>query len=99
MSAVAAIDIGTNSTRLLIVTTGEHVLARESIVTRLGEGVERSGELGEAPQQRVLDVLASYRAAIEEHGVRARRGGHDLRRARRGQRPAVRRARRRDAGL
>ncbi len=63
MSAVAAVDIGTNSTRLLI-TDGERELARESIVTRLGEGVDATGRLGEAPQQRVLDVLAHYRARI-----------------------------------
>ncbi len=64
---VAAVDIGTNSTRLLIAEASRE-LARESIVTRLGEGVDRSGRLGEAPQARVLDVLARYRTAIEAHG-------------------------------
>ena len=66
MTKVAAVDIGSNSTRLLIVE-GERPLARESIVTRLGEGVEATGRLGEAPQQRVLDVLARYRDTIAEH--------------------------------
>jgi exopolyphosphatase/guanosine-5'-triphosphate,3'-diphosphate pyrophosphatase len=56
---VAAIDIGTNSTRLLI-TDG----TRRSIVTRLGEGVDATGRLGDAPMQRVLDVLAHYRELI-----------------------------------
>jgi exopolyphosphatase/guanosine-5'-triphosphate,3'-diphosphate pyrophosphatase len=64
---VAAVDIGSNSTRLLI-TDGRRALARESIVTRLGEGVDAGGRLGEAPMRRVLDVLASFRAAIEAHG-------------------------------
>jgi exopolyphosphatase / guanosine-5'-triphosphate,3'-diphosphate pyrophosphatase len=64
---VAAVDIGSNSTRLLI-ADGEEELARESIVTRLGEGVDASGRLGEAPQQRVLDVLSGFRAKIEAHG-------------------------------
>jgi exopolyphosphatase/guanosine-5'-triphosphate,3'-diphosphate pyrophosphatase len=64
---VAAVDIGSNSTRLLI-TDGRRALARESIVTRLGEGVEASGRLGEAPMRRVLDVLTTFRAAIEAHG-------------------------------
>lgn len=59
MKRVAAVDIGTNSTRLLI-TDG----TRQSIVTRLGEGVDATGRLGEAPQQRVLDVLARYRQLI-----------------------------------
>jgi exopolyphosphatase/guanosine-5'-triphosphate,3'-diphosphate pyrophosphatase len=60
---VAAVDIGSNSTRLLI-TDGERVLDRESIVTRLGEGVDRTGRLGEEPQQRVLRVLRDYRERI-----------------------------------
>jgi exopolyphosphatase/guanosine-5'-triphosphate,3'-diphosphate pyrophosphatase len=64
---VAAVDIGSNSTRLLI-AEGDDELARGSIVTRLGEGVEASGRLGDAPQQRVLDVLRRFRAKIEAHG-------------------------------
>jgi exopolyphosphatase/guanosine-5'-triphosphate,3'-diphosphate pyrophosphatase len=67
VTRVAAVDIGTNSTRLLI-ASGDEELARESIVTRLGEGVDRSGRLGEAGQQRVLDVLHGFRARIAEHG-------------------------------
>jgi exopolyphosphatase/guanosine-5'-triphosphate,3'-diphosphate pyrophosphatase len=67
VSRVAAVDIGSNSTRLLI-AEGEDELARESIVTRLGEGVDSSGRLGDAPQQRVLDVLRDFRAKIEAHG-------------------------------
>ncbi len=67
MIRVAAVDIGSNSTRLLI-TDGKRALARESIVTRLGEGVEASGRLGDAPMRRVLDVLATFRAKIEAEG-------------------------------
>jgi exopolyphosphatase/guanosine-5'-triphosphate,3'-diphosphate pyrophosphatase len=67
VTRVAAVDIGTNSTRLLI-ASGNSELARESIVTGLGEGVDGSGRLGDAPQGRVLDVLAAYRARIAEHG-------------------------------
>jgi exopolyphosphatase / guanosine-5'-triphosphate,3'-diphosphate pyrophosphatase len=67
VSRVAAVDIGSNTTRLLI-AEGDDVLARESIVTRLGEGVDSSGRLGETPQQRVLDVLDGFRATIEAHG-------------------------------
>jgi exopolyphosphatase/guanosine-5'-triphosphate,3'-diphosphate pyrophosphatase len=70
---VAVVDIGTNSTRLLIadVRSGERVedLQRESIVTRLGDGVDASGRLSDDAMQRVFDVLARYRAAIDEHGV------------------------------
>jgi len=70
---VAVVDIGTNSTRLLIagVAAGGSVeeLHRESIVTRLGEGVDASGRLGDAPMQRVFDVLERFGRAIEEHAV------------------------------
>ncbi len=70
---VAVVDIGTNSTRLLVADVREgavaHELHRESIVTRLGEGVDASGRLGDAPMQRVFDVLEHYRAIIDEHGA------------------------------
>ena len=70
---VAVVDIGTNSTRLLIadVAPAQAVreLHRESIVTRLGEGVDAGGRLGDAPMQRVFDVLTRYRRLIGEHGV------------------------------
>jgi exopolyphosphatase/guanosine-5'-triphosphate,3'-diphosphate pyrophosphatase len=65
---VAVVDIGTNSTRLLIadVAPGNRVteVARETTVTRLGEGVEATGRLGEPPQQRVFDALERYAAEI-----------------------------------
>jgi exopolyphosphatase/guanosine-5'-triphosphate,3'-diphosphate pyrophosphatase len=75
MTRVAVVDIGTNSTRLLVADvsgSGVEVLDRRSIVTRLGEGLEASGELGEAPRGRVFAVLDEYRAAIEEHGASVR---------------------------
>jgi exopolyphosphatase/guanosine-5'-triphosphate,3'-diphosphate pyrophosphatase len=67
VSRVAAVDIGSNSTRLLI-AEGDAELARASIVTRLGEGVDTTGQLSDAAQRRVLDVLARFRAEIEAHG-------------------------------
>jgi exopolyphosphatase/guanosine-5'-triphosphate,3'-diphosphate pyrophosphatase len=72
---VAVVDIGTNSTRLLVAEVGDggavEELQRESTVTRLGEGVEASGRLGDAPRQRVFDTLERYAAAIREHGCEA----------------------------
>jgi exopolyphosphatase / guanosine-5'-triphosphate,3'-diphosphate pyrophosphatase len=65
---VAVADIGTNSTRLLIadVERGGGVVERlrESIVTRLGEGVEATGRLGDEPQERVFSALERYAAEI-----------------------------------
>jgi exopolyphosphatase / guanosine-5'-triphosphate,3'-diphosphate pyrophosphatase len=66
----AVVDIGTNSTRLLIADVSEDSIeerVRESTVTRLGEGVEATGRLGDEPQQRVFDTLERYSAAIREH--------------------------------
>jgi exopolyphosphatase/guanosine-5'-triphosphate,3'-diphosphate pyrophosphatase len=74
MPRVAVVDIGTNSTRLLVAEVGDGVreLDRRSIVTRLGEGLEVSGELGAEPRERVFRALEEYAAAIEEHGVEIR---------------------------
>ena len=71
---VAVVDIGSNSTRLLIadVDPATRALAeveRRSIVTRLGEGVDAGGALGDAPQERVFTVLGQYADAIAEHGA------------------------------
>jgi exopolyphosphatase / guanosine-5'-triphosphate,3'-diphosphate pyrophosphatase len=72
---VAVVDIGTNSTRLLVAdvqdgrVTAE--LARESRVTRLGQGVDASGALADEAMQRVFAVLDDYRRQIDEHGAQA----------------------------
>jgi exopolyphosphatase / guanosine-5'-triphosphate,3'-diphosphate pyrophosphatase len=75
MSRVAVVDIGTNSTRLLIADVaadGVTELDRRSIVTRLGEGLEATGALGEAPRGRVLAALDEYAEAIAQHDVLAK---------------------------
>jgi exopolyphosphatase/guanosine-5'-triphosphate,3'-diphosphate pyrophosphatase len=72
---VAVVDIGTNSTRLLIADVdGDSVteIDRRSVVTRLGEGVDAAGALGEEPQQRVFAVLESYAEAIDAEGCDVR---------------------------
>jgi exopolyphosphatase/guanosine-5'-triphosphate,3'-diphosphate pyrophosphatase len=72
---VGVVDIGTNSTRLLIADAADGAVAeieRRSIVTRLGDGVDATGALGEAPRARVLATLEDYAAAIEAHDCEAR---------------------------
>jgi exopolyphosphatase/guanosine-5'-triphosphate,3'-diphosphate pyrophosphatase len=72
---VAVVDVGSNSTRLLVadVTNGRvRELERRSVVTRLGEGVDATGRLGDAAQARVLDTLDDYAAVIESCRVERR---------------------------
>jgi exopolyphosphatase/guanosine-5'-triphosphate,3'-diphosphate pyrophosphatase len=70
---VAVVDIGTNSTRLLIAEIEDRrvtaELVRESRVTRLGQGVDATGRLGDEPMERVFAVLADFRALIDAHGA------------------------------
>jgi exopolyphosphatase / guanosine-5'-triphosphate,3'-diphosphate pyrophosphatase len=73
---VAVVDIGTNSTRLLIAdvdvptgTIGD--LVRHSRVTRLGEGVDSAGGLREEAIERTCAVLSDYCEQIERHGCEA----------------------------
>jgi exopolyphosphatase/guanosine-5'-triphosphate,3'-diphosphate pyrophosphatase len=69
----AVVDIGTNSTRLLIAeisegrVTGE--LVRETTVTRLGQGVDANGSLHPDAIARVYATLDRYRSQIERHAV------------------------------
>ncbi|HEY1450649.1 MAG TPA: Ppx/GppA phosphatase family protein [Solirubrobacteraceae bacterium] len=73
---VAVVDIGTNSTRLLIADVDQdggalEVLVRDSRVTRLGEGVDANGSLAEAAIDRVAQVLSTYREQVEQHECEA----------------------------
>jgi len=72
---VAVVDIGTNSTRLLVADVDGAALEeldRRSIVTRLGEGVDATGRLGDEPRRRVFTALNEYSEAIEAHGCERR---------------------------
>jgi len=76
---IAAVDIGTNSTRLLVcsieqTSQGELVitdLERHSNVTRLGHGVDSNGSLDPNARQRVIAVLGQYRKIIDLYPVDA----------------------------
>jgi len=72
---VAVVDIGTNSTRLLVADVADGTLSeldRQTTITRLGEGVDATGRLGEAPQERVFAALERYDASIRELGAERR---------------------------
>ena len=71
----AVLDIGTNSTRLLIAeVAGDRAireLDRRTTVTRLGEGVDKTGRLSEEAIARVRKVLDEYTAAMSAADVEA----------------------------
>lgn len=72
MTRVAAIDIGTNTTRLLVAEVGEgrvDELARRSVVTRLGEGVDARRLLLPASIERVHAALDGFRHEIDALGA------------------------------
>ena len=90
---IAVADLGTNSTRLLIADVSADgrltQLERHTEVTRLGEGVDRSGRLSPDAMERVYTALARYREiadaadaerriAVATSAVRDARNGSEL---------------------
>ncbi len=67
--AVAAVDCGTNSTRLLVGGPDGAPRARLMRITRLGQGVDRDRRLAPAAIERTVAVLREYRAVMDGHGV------------------------------
>jgi exopolyphosphatase/guanosine-5'-triphosphate,3'-diphosphate pyrophosphatase len=66
---VAAIDIGSNTVRLLIIDDGGAEIAREVTVTGLGRGVDSSKVLGRPAVEATLEVIGGYAAACRDAGV------------------------------
>src|SRR3954447_9709895 len=70
---IAVVDLGTNSTRLLVADVADGAvteLERRTNVTRLGEGVDASGRLAEGAMERVYETLGAYRELIDTLGAR-----------------------------
>ena len=72
MAPIAVVDIGTNSTRLLVARVEDgrvEELERQSKVTRLGQDVDSTGRLAGEAVERVFRVLGDYNELIDENGA------------------------------
>jgi exopolyphosphatase / guanosine-5'-triphosphate,3'-diphosphate pyrophosphatase len=66
---VAVLDLGTNTTRVLVADVDDgrvHELERRTRVTGLGQGVDSTGRLSDEAIERVTTTLEDYRAVIDE---------------------------------
>ncbi|MBN2167702.1 MAG: Ppx/GppA family phosphatase [Actinobacteria bacterium] len=69
---LASIDIGTNSTRLLVADCDGSMTGpvdRRMVITRLGEGVDKTGSISPEASNRVAVVLEEYSRAIGQAGA------------------------------
>jgi exopolyphosphatase/guanosine-5'-triphosphate,3'-diphosphate pyrophosphatase len=76
MSRVAAVDIGTNSVRLLVADVDGSgrdarltAIERQTRITRLGQGVNESRRLDPEAIERTTAVLREYQQVISTHDV------------------------------
>ena len=72
MVAVAAIDCGSNSTRLLIADVEEGKLQnlyKQHVVTRLSDNVDTTNVISEDSKKRFIKVLRKYIRKIEEYDI------------------------------
>jgi exopolyphosphatase / guanosine-5'-triphosphate,3'-diphosphate pyrophosphatase len=71
-SAIGSLDMGTNSTRVLVAEPRDgtlHILDRRQTITRLGQDVNATGRLADEAVERTLACLRDYREILDRHGV------------------------------
>ena len=66
---LAAIDLGTNSCRLLITSGKGYSVYRKTTTTKLGEGLHAAGKFSEEAIKRGLTCLSEYAGIMREYGV------------------------------
>tara|TARA_B100001175_G_scaffold53659_1_gene42729 strand:+ start:204 stop:1103 length:900 start_codon:yes stop_codon:yes gene_type:complete len=72
MVKIAAIDLGSNSTRLLIADIlGEefYILEKSHVVTKMAEGLEENGFISDDSRKRVIKTLKTFLKQIKKHEV------------------------------
>ncbi len=71
---VAALDIGTNSVKLVVSEDNGKVTLDEVRITRLGEGVDSAGKLGAEASARTLKAVTEFARLADTHGATVRAG-------------------------
>jgi exopolyphosphatase / guanosine-5'-triphosphate,3'-diphosphate pyrophosphatase len=66
---VAAVDVGSNSVRLLVLDAQGQRVLREIVTTRLAQGVDATGHLDDEAIARTVRVIEGFRATWEASGV------------------------------
>jgi exopolyphosphatase / guanosine-5'-triphosphate,3'-diphosphate pyrophosphatase len=69
---VAVVDLGTNTTRLLVAEVEDGSLKeldKQTTITRLGQGVDATGQLADEAMDRVRAALARYRETMDRENV------------------------------
>lgn len=66
---VAAVDVGSNSVRLLVLDAQGQRVLREIVTTRLAQGVDATGHLDDEAISRTVRVIGDFRATWEANGV------------------------------
>lgn len=69
-AARGAVDVGTNTMRLLVVDDEGATLTRELRMVRLGEGVDATGHLADAAIERALAAFTTFRDRWRSLGLR-----------------------------
>jgi exopolyphosphatase / guanosine-5'-triphosphate,3'-diphosphate pyrophosphatase len=71
----AVVDVGTNSVKFVLGERGKdgewRTVVDRAEVTRLGEGLDRTGELNEEPIRRTVEAIADMAEEAERHAVAA----------------------------
>jgi exopolyphosphatase/guanosine-5'-triphosphate,3'-diphosphate pyrophosphatase len=67
--SVAAIDIGSNSVRLLVIGSDGSELTRNTVVTALATGLERTGAFDPLAYDATVDVIKRFASTIAKHDV------------------------------
>ena len=68
-TSVAVIDVGTNSTNLLVLDASGSQLARNVVSTRLGEGLHTTGLLAPEAMRRTVDAIVTHVQTAQSLGV------------------------------